>query len=154
MTTELTKLDFTDLTDQDYVVLGVATCFVRDEGDLKPATILEPVPSASLEALFKGVPTAYKSLHAVTLETALKPESELSLPDVVDSIQRCSDFQPRLISAARTYKAKPEATTLVSLGSHRTDINYSTAKKRILNADTTVRPEDNVKQHEYTHQVL
>ena len=34
----------TDLSADDYCVLGLATCFVRDEGEIEQITVLEPIP--------------------------------------------------------------------------------------------------------------
>ena len=33
-----------DLTADDYCVLGLATCFVREDGDIEQLTVLEPIP--------------------------------------------------------------------------------------------------------------
>ncbi|MEL7009608.1 MAG: hypothetical protein AAGM29_13500, partial [Cyanobacteria bacterium J06588_4] len=56
-----------DLAADDYCVLGLATCFVRDEGEIEQLKVLEPIPSAALEALLKGVPTSYQIACATTL---------------------------------------------------------------------------------------
>ncbi|MEY2833355.1 MAG: hypothetical protein RLZZ574_2614, partial [Cyanobacteriota bacterium] len=65
----------TDLAADDYCVLGVATCFVRDEGEIEQLTVLEPIPSAALEALIKGVPTSYQSACAKTLGEIFQDET-------------------------------------------------------------------------------
>ena len=41
----------TTLSDSDYVIVGLAHCFTKQDGDLVPVKVLEPVPSAYFEAL-------------------------------------------------------------------------------------------------------
>lgn len=143
-----------DLSTEDYLVIGLATCFVREAGETKEVTIAEPVPSAYLEAVFKQVPTSYRSLHGVKLGDVL-PQGEPTLIAAAPAgVQLCADFAARAIAAARTYKSRPQAQAHVPLGTTHTDVNYSTAKKRVLNSEHTVTAEDNVKQHEHTHKVL
>ncbi|HEY9737321.1 MAG TPA: hypothetical protein V6D06_13600 [Trichocoleus sp.] len=143
-----------DLSAEDYIVMGLSTCFVREDGDTKAVLVAEPVPSAYLEAVLKGVPTSYQSLHGVTLAEVLPNGKPSLFPAAPSEAQLCSDFANRAVAAARTYRSRPAAKDLLPLGTVRTDINYSTAKKRLLNAEHKVTAEDNVKQHEYTHQVL
>lgn len=147
-----------DLAADSYVVIGLATCYLRDEDEIKETTVIEPVPSAYLEAVFKGVPTSYRSLHATTLGALLQgaeDDESVTLPAAAPAAAcLCSNFTERLLAAARTYRSRPEAQAYVPAGSSRSDTNYSTEKKRILNLKTVVSPEDNVKQHEYTHKVL
>ncbi|MEL7408403.1 MAG: hypothetical protein AAFN00_15850, partial [Cyanobacteria bacterium J06558_2] len=56
-----------DLNLNDYCVLGLATCFVQEDGEVEQLTVLEPIPSSAIEALIKGIPTSYQSAGAVTL---------------------------------------------------------------------------------------
>ncbi|MEM6426396.1 MAG: hypothetical protein AAGF66_02035 [Cyanobacteria bacterium P01_H01_bin.119] len=143
-----------DLMADAYVVVGLATCFVRADGEISPVTVAEPVPSAYLEALFKGVPTAYQSLHGLTLEQVVSGDSPRRFADMAEAADFCPDFVSRAFAAARTYQSRPVAKSLVPPGTCTSEVNYSTERKRILNADHIVRVEDNVKQHEYTHKVL
>ncbi len=143
-----------DLATTDYLVVGLATCYIRDDSEVKEVTVLEPVPSAYLEALFQGIPTAYKCLYATTLGAVVSDGSPIMPADAPQEAQFCTDFEVRALAAARTYQARPVATTLIPLGSRHTPTNYSTEKKRVLNLDPVVTPEDNVKQHAHTHKVL
>lgn len=143
-----------DLSAEDYLVMGLSTCFIREEGETQAVLVAEPVPSAYLEAVLKGVPTSYQSLHGVTLAQVLPNGQPTLFPSAPAEAQLCSDFTNRAVAAARTYRSRPIAKELVPLGSTRTDVNYSTAKKRVLNVEHKVSTEDNVKQHEYTHKVL
>lgn len=153
MSLGLSQPDTADLTTEDYVVLGLATCFLKEDGQLSEVKILEPIPSAALEAIVKGIPTSYQQAYATTLGAALaNPMS--SLPQDFASAQLCDDFQPRAIAAARTYKRRVIAQEHISTGSIRSDFKYSVERKRILNSQRLVTNEDNVKQHEYTHKVL
>lgn len=143
-----------DLAADDYCVLGLATCFLREEGEFRQVQILEPIPSAALEAILKGVPTSYQWAWAQRLGELLSGDSPPLPAESPDSAQLCDRFAERVVAAARTYKARPEASAHIPLGTVRRDLNYSLERKRILNADHAVRTEDNVKQHPHTHQVL
>lgn len=147
-------LNAPDLTDSDYLVVGLATCYVRQEGETQAVTVQEPVPSAYLEALIQGVPTAYQQIQATTLGAIAPNGVPVLLPTAPEGTQYCADFLDRAIAAARTYKNRESAKSFIPEGTVYTDINYSTEKKRLLNAEHMVTAEDNVKQHAYTHQVL
>lgn len=141
-----------DLSTADYVVVGVATCFRRTEDDLVSLKVLEPIPSAYLESLFLGIPTAYEVIMATTLEEVQSDTfmGQASLAEV----HLCENYRDRLIAAARTYQGRPDAQSLVPVNTQRTDLNYSIEKKRILNVKNTVKTEDNVRQHSHTHKKL
>lgn len=142
-----------DLSPDDYCVLGLATCFLREDGALHPIEVIEPVPSAALEAIFKDVPTSYQQLAAVNLGQ-LSPDAAPKPPGFPEGAQWCENFQERLLAAARTYKSRPQSRDLIPLGQSYQPKNYSLERKRVLNAAHLVRPEDNVKQHPLTHQTL
>lgn len=137
-----------------YVVVGLATCFVKQEGKLQPIQVIEPISSAALEVIIKGIPTSYELAMATTL-AALQPGNSLQLPDdfPADS-QLGQDFWERATAAARTYHAKPSAQLHILPGQIKGNFNFSTERKRVLNAERLVSASDNVKQHAYTHQVL
>ncbi|MDX1977801.1 MAG: hypothetical protein SFT94_09010 [Pseudanabaenaceae cyanobacterium bins.68] len=147
-----------DLEPIDYLVVGVATCFIKVEGGVKPVRVLEPIASASLEALLKQIPTSYDLACAVTLAQVLDPDCQAKLPDQVADLQPdlqiADQFAERAIAAARTYKAKPIAQTHIPLGETYQGFNFSLDKKRLLNSDRIVSEADNVKQHSHTHKVL
>jgi len=144
-----------DLTPDSYVLLGLATCYRRQEGETEAVEVVEPVPSAYVETLLQGIPTSYRQVWGTTLAQALAfdpsqlNENELPVPP-----QHCADFEQRVFAAARTYQHRPTATQLIPVGTVRTDLNYSTEKPRILNPKNKVSRSDNVKQHKYTHEVL
>ena len=145
-----------DLSSEDYCVLGLATCFVRDEGEIEQLTILEPIPSAALEALIKGIPTSYQMACSTTLGEIFQ-EDTVKIPDNLSSeaeINLCDRFAERVAAATRTYKSRPEAKKHIPLGTTKQDFNYSLERKRVLNNSTVVSTEDNVKQHSHTHKVL
>ncbi len=154
MTALPTAINAPDLSLDDYVVIGLATCFLKQEGEVVEIKVAEPIPSASLEALVTGIPTSYEWAIATTLGTVL-PDNSPHLPDNFPAgTQICDEFIDRTIAATRTYKARPVAQTHIPAGTTKTDFNYSTERKRVLNSKRSVRKEDNVKQHEYTHKVL
>ena len=143
-----------DLAPNSYVLMGVATCYLRQEGETLAVEVVEPIPSAYLETLIQGTPTAYRQVWGTTLEAALAFDpATLSLEDGAKA-QRCADFEPRIMAAARTYQSRPQSAAIIPVGTRRQDLNYSTTHKRILNPKNKVSRTDNVKQHKYTHEVL
>lgn len=154
MTSTALLPDAPDLSAQDYVVLGLATCFIRDESDVHPVKVAEPIPSAALEAILKGIATSYELAHATTLGEILA-DGAIALPAVFPpETQLCDDFNNRLTASARTYRANRDSATHIPTGTTYQDFNYSLDRKRILNSERIVKTEDNVKQHEYTHKTL
>jgi hypothetical protein len=145
--------DATDLATDDYLVIGLATCFVKEDGEVHEVEVIEPIPSAALEAIVKGIPTSYKLALATTIGDIVNqlPEKPPGFPP---SAQFSDEFVPRAIAAARTYKRRDVAQTHIPLGTTRDDFKYSTERKRVLNMSRTVTTDDNVKQHSHTHKVL
>lgn len=143
-----------DLAAEDYCAFGVATCFIKADGEVSQVEIVEPIPSAALEAVLKGVPTSYRCLYGKTLGDVFVADGVQKLAELPAEVQLCDEFADRAIAAARTYKRKPEATELVPAGQTCDETNYSLERKRVLNNSRVVSAEDNVKQHAYTHQVL
>lgn len=143
-----------DISADDYCVFGLATCFVREEGEVSQVQVVEPIPSSALEAILKNVPTSYEMACAKPLGEVVKGE-QIAIPaEFPEDVQFADNFIERAIAAARTYKNRPVAKEHIPLGSVHKGFNYSLERKRILNAENIVTKEDNVKQHEYTHKVL
>lgn len=154
MTSIATLTQAPDLATDDYLVIGLATCYLKQEGEVLEIKIAEPIPSAALESLMTGIPTSYEWAIATTLGTVLANGTpQLPAPFPAET-QLCEEFVDRAIAAARTYKARPVAQAHIPTGMTKSDFNYSTERKRVLNAKRTIRKEDNVKQHEHTHKVL
>ena len=154
MTTTNSYPNTDDLTAEDYVVLGLATCFYKQDGEIHEIQVIEPIPSAALEAICKGIPTSYSLALATTLGAVLD-QNQLLLPQgFPETAQFGDEFVFRLFSAARTYKRRTAAQNIIPLGTTKSDLNYSIERKRILNASRVVTKEDNVKQHSHTHKVL
>lgn len=154
MTTAAFNLNAPDLAADDYIVLGLATCFIKDEGEVHEVAVVEPIPSAALEAIVKGIPTSYRTAIATTIEAVLSNDTPQRPAEFPATAQFCDEFVDRAIAAARTYKVRPVAQGHIPVGSSRSDFNYSIERKRVLNSQRMIKTEDNVKQHEYTHQVL
>lgn len=154
MTTATQFLNISDLTKDDYCVFGLATCFLKQEGELEKVAVLEPIPSAALEAILKGIPTSYELVRAMGLGEVFNGDNPQIPSDFPANAQLCENFTERAIAATRTYKNQPHLKELIPLGSQKDDLNFSLEKKRVLNAVHLVRTEDNVKQHSHTHQVL
>lgn len=140
------------LPDDSYVVLGLATCFIKAEGKLQPVQVIEPIPSAALEALMQGLPTSYSQARAMTL--AESGQEAAALAHFPSDAQFADDFSERLQAAARTYRSREQSTRHIPLGTTYSKFNFSTERKRVLNSERIVTAADNVKQHAYTHEVL
>ncbi len=143
-----------DLSQDDYCILGLATCFVREDEEVHQVKIVEPIPSSALEALVKGVPTSYELAQSMTLGEIFTGDTVKIPTEFPPEASLCDRFTERVAAATRTYKSRPEATKHLPLGTTKRDFNYSLARKRVLNVTNVVRTEDNVKQHEHTHKVL
>ncbi len=144
----------TDVSLEDYVPVGVATCFVKEDGDVNEITVLEPIPTSALDILLAGVTTSYQKAYGVKLGDILDGETVKRSPLFPEDAMFCQDFAFRAISAARTFQRKPELCKLIPVGMTYEGFNFSTERKRVLNAKKMVSADDNVKQHAYTHQVL
>jgi hypothetical protein len=149
-------LNAPDLQPTDYIVLGLANCFVKEEGEVHQIKVAEPIPSAALEAILKQIPTSYELAYATELGQVLDENGKAHIPTeiFVGTVQICDEFLNRAIAAARTYKVRPEAQKHILVGQTHTALNLSLEKKRVLNSDRVVKEEDNVKQHSHTHKVL
>jgi len=67
--------------DSDYVVLGLAQCYVKDEeSKLQEVLVIEPIPAAAVECMDNGGVTSYLHAVGVTLGTALQEDAAL-LPE-------------------------------------------------------------------------
>jgi hypothetical protein len=146
----------TDLSSDNYIILGLATCFTQDDGELTEVETIEPVPSSAFEAILQGVPTSYKRLSAFALNTILPIETPDTLhkPDGFEDAEWGDQFIERFAAAARTYVRKPQATEKLAIGQSWNQMNYNLDRKRILNAKRRVKLTDNVKQHAHTHKTL
>jgi hypothetical protein len=154
MTTATPLPQAPDLSTDSYLVVGLATCYVRADGETQQVTVLEPVPSAYLESVLGQVPTSYQQLQAITLGQVVAHDQPQPLPGMPAETQLGENFVDRAIAAARTYQSRPATAALIPVGSTYTDLNYSTEKKRVLNLQNVVTADDNVKQHDHTHKVL
>ena len=143
-----------DVSTEDYLVVGLATCFIKEDGEVHEVKIIEPIPSAALEAILKGIPTSYQMACSTTVGAVLEGETPHKPAQFPAEAQFCDDFSFRTIAATRTYKSRPSAQSHLPLGTVRDDFNYSLERKRVLNSQRIIKVEDNVKQHEYTHKVL
>lgn len=154
MTTATSFPNAPDLSADDYLVIGLATCFIKEEGEVYEVQVIEPIPSAALEAIVKGIPTSYQIACATTLGAVLAGETLQKPEGFPESAQFSDEFVQRAIAAARTYKRREVAKSHIPQGTTRQDFKYSTERKRVLNTKRVVTKEDNVKQHAYTHKVL
>ncbi|MBE9093164.1 hypothetical protein [Tychonema sp. LEGE 07203] len=154
MTTSTVYPTAPDLCTDDYIAVGLATCFIKEEGEVHQVKIIEAIPSAALEAIVKGIPTSYEMAWGTTLGSVLEGDSPKRLPEFPPEAQFSDEFGFRAIAAARTYKIRPEAQVHIPSGTVRNDFAYSLERKRVLNSERIVRTEDNVKQHDHTHKVL
>jgi hypothetical protein len=151
MTTATGFLNAPDISADDYCVFGLATCFFKEDGEYQQVQVIEPIPSAAIEAILHGIPTSYQLACAKSLGEVFNSDIPQIPGEFPEQTQLCENFTERVIAAARTYKRRPEAKAHISLGTVRSDLNFSLERKRVLNAVNLVRTEDNVKQHTHTH---
>lgn len=149
-----TTLNQAGVSTDDYCIFGLATCFVREEGEIQEVEVIEPIPSAYWETLLKGVETSYKFVCAKTVGEILVNDNLQKPHDFPSNSQFCHNFTEMMFAATRTYQKKPSAKEFLPLGKQKTDLNYSLTRKRILNNIKTVSDDDNVKQHPNTHKIL
>lgn len=143
-----------DITADDYCVFGLATCFLKQEGEIQQVQVVEPIPSAALEAVLKGIPTSYQLACAKPVGAVFSGENPQIPPEFPPEARLCDNFADRVVAAVRTYKSRPEAKAHIPLETVKQDFNFSVERKRVLNAVNVVRTEDNVKQHPHTHKNL
>lgn len=146
--------DAPDVSTDSYLVIGLATCYLKEDGEVHEVKVIEPIPSAALEAILKSIPTSYAIAYGTTVGELIVGETLQKPAEFPAEAQFCDEFAGRAIAAARTYQTRPEAKSHIPVGATRNDFNYSTERKRVLNQTRVVRKEDDVKQHEYTHKVL
>ncbi|MDJ0734234.1 MAG: hypothetical protein QNJ47_09185 [Nostocaceae cyanobacterium] len=154
MTTAISYPSASDLNQDDYVVIGLATCFIKEDGEVHQVEVIEPIPSAALEALLKGIPTSYQLAYGTTLGDVINGDTLQKPLGFPETSQFSHEFQERAFAAARTYNRNESAKSLIPLGTTYTDFHYSTERKRVLNIARIVTKEDNVKQHSHTHKIL
>ena len=153
------NISISDIQGLDYLVLGVATCFTRnEEGRLQQILVAEPVPAAELDCLHSASrTTSYQLLYATTYAELVRGDSPLLPQDIVpEGTLVCKDFVERAQAATRSYRAKPDFKHLAigdiaSTDSNTFPLKFSSEPKRVLNVDYEPSDEDNVKQHAHTH---
>ncbi|KAJ7548073.1 hypothetical protein O6H91_08G116100 [Diphasiastrum complanatum] len=136
-------------SDDDYIVLGLAHCFLKNECDkLADIFVIEPIPAGGLECMENGGKTSYKHATATTLGVALKQDASL-LPPEFRAAQFADSFDFRTKCASRTWKRDYPQQNLLHLVPRegvRSDFNFSLEDKRILNLKVVVTDADNIKQ--------
>ncbi len=146
----------------EYVVLGVATCFQREEdGRLNEILVAEPVSAADLDCLAREVrSTSYLLLYATTYAELVQNDQPTLPRDIIpEEVYLGDQFVQRVQAATRTYRAKPEfrhiplhQTCTPTTGVFK--LNHNPEPRRILNTVHEVSDADNVKQHPHTHKSL
>lgn len=134
--------------ESDYVAVGLAHCFREVDEKLVDYLIIEPIPSASVESMFKGAATSYKCIVGSTLGEVLRQDVGL-LPEELRGGVFAQNFDYRTKAAARTWKkqyAQENLLQLAPIGVVKKDFNFSLEEKRILGVVFEVKDEDNIKQ--------
>nr|PNR29391.1 hypothetical protein PHYPA_028084 [Physcomitrium patens] len=138
-----------DWSDDDYIVLGLAHCFRKDEnGKLKDVFVVEPVTAGTLECMENGGVTCYKCVTATNLGVALQEKVEL-LPAEMQGGVFGDEFDFRAKCASRTWKRDHPQNNLLHIVPRdgvKSDYNFSIEDKRVLNAEVVVNDSDNIKQ--------
>ncbi|MEN9205947.1 MAG: hypothetical protein Q6K99_05670 [Thermostichales cyanobacterium BF4_bins_65] len=146
---------------EEYVVLGLATCYQRDpEGRLQPLQVIEPIPAAELDAIVSQArSTSYSLLYALSYGELVRGD-QVQVPGVFPmGAVLGSSFLTRVQAAARSYRTKPNYRHLPLHTSCTPEagpfpLHYHPEPKRILGETGKVSDADNVKQHPHTHRQL
>lgn len=155
------ELSANEVQGLEYVVIGIATCFQKDdEGRLQEVLVAEPIPATDLDCLAQGIrTTSYQMIYAATYAEVVQQDHPALPADIFLNSIPGSDFVARTQAATRTYRAKPEFRHLplhevctTEKGVFR--LKYSAEPRRIINTLEKVSDTDNIKQHSHTHQVL
>lgn len=134
--------------ESDYVAVGLAHCFREVNEKLVDYFVIEPIPSASVESMFKGAATSYKCIVGSILGEVLQQDVGL-LPEELRGGVFAQNFDYRTKAAARTWKkqyAQENLLQLAPIGVVKKDFNFSLEEKRILGVVFEVKDEDNIKQ--------
>jgi phosphatidylinositol glycan class S len=135
--------------DDDYIVVGLAHCFVKDDNSkLQDVFVIEGIPAGAVECMDNGGVTCYKHTYGTTLGEILKQDVSL-LPKEFQGGVFADDFDFRTKCCARTWKrshAQEHLLNMVPVGTVRSDFNFKIEDKRILNQENEVKDEDNIKQ--------
>ena len=150
----------TPLVADDYVAVGLACCFLLDPDTQKveEAYIYEPLTAGTLETIHLGVPTSYKRVIGISIgelfqgnedinnPTTVNREALTQLFDGMESVTEAEEFVVRTLCAARTFRRRVEAKSVVDIGNMRDNFNFDVTRKRILNEVYEPSFDDNVKQ--------
>ncbi|EFN58417.1 hypothetical protein CHLNCDRAFT_140366 [Chlorella variabilis] len=131
-----------------YLTVGLCHCYVKEDGKLADKFIIEPITANSLECMAKGARTSFTHVFSLRLEEALQ-RSKAAYPAEFAEGTFCEDYETRCDACARTWMrphAMDNLLDIVPLGQLKSNFNYSTADKRVLNADNIVNDDDNIKQ--------
>jgi hypothetical protein len=58
MTTIIAYADATAFNTDEYIMLCLATCLYKEDGEVDQIEVIEPIPSAALEAICKQITTS------------------------------------------------------------------------------------------------
>ena len=133
-----------NMSSNSFVVLGLASCFIREENKLLPVEVIEPIPSATLLTLLEGIPTSYSLLIPSSLEEAQTAFEKGHLSAFPGSARFGENFIERLNAAIRTYQTNPQAAERLDAP---LNLNNPAPQNRILNLSRSISDADNVKQH-------
>ena len=100
MTTATLFPQASDITANDYCVVGLSTCFLKEDGEFHQVEILEPIPSAALEAILKGVPTSFQWAKAIAIGEIIVDGQPQKTEHFPVEAQLCDDFVERVLEVA------------------------------------------------------
>ncbi|WP_017326396.1 hypothetical protein [Synechococcus sp. PCC 7336] len=153
------SLSSNEVQGLEYLVLGVATCFKRnEEGRLEEILVAEPLPAAELDCLYSAARTSsYQLLYATTYAELVQDGTPVLPADIVPAgTIPANAFVERAQAAVRSYRSKSDFKHL-PIGETATPdsqpfaLNYNPEPKRILDVVYEPSDADNVKQHSHTH---
>jgi hypothetical protein len=141
-----------EISPDDYCVFGVATCFIREEGETKQVNVIEPVPYSALESILSGAETCYQMVSAKPVKAVFDGKNLIKPDEFPQNSDFGTDFTERVIAAVRTYKSHHHLQSSFPLGTLNKELNHSTKRKRVLNAERMVRTRDHVSQSKHSQE--
>lgn len=137
-------------TPQDaYLTVGLSHCYAKnDDGKLVDQYMIEPITANSLECMANGGKTSFVHVFSLRLGEALARDKSV-FPEEFAQGTFCEEYETRCDACARTWM-RPHALDnlldIVPLGQVKSNFNYSTVDKRVLNMENVVNDDDNIKQ--------
>lgn len=102
--TSLSTAIFPNVGALSYLVLGLATCFIKKDGEVIPGQVIEPIPSATLETIVARIPTSYEFAFATDFHAVIQGEKLIRPEGFPEGSRGCEDFIDHRLGSIRLRK--------------------------------------------------